>query len=87
MPCGLSNHIWSLEEVIMMADNYLPKSANCGPHKTKSASLMGLISRAIDRLPKWAQWIVMVVGILCGIYGVARYGFWFLIKAIFSPDL
>jgi len=48
---------------------------------------MGYISRAIDRLPKWAQWIVMVIGVLCGIYGVARYGFWFLIKAIFSPDL
>jgi len=49
--------------------------------------LMGYISRAIDRLPKWAQWIVMAIGILFGIYGVARYGFWFLIKVIFSPDL
>jgi len=48
---------------------------------------MGYISRAIDRLPKWAQWIVMAIGILFGIYGVARYGFWFLIKVIFSPDL
>jgi hypothetical protein len=33
---GLSDHVWSLEEIIVMADNYLPKPAKRGPYK-KSA--------------------------------------------------
>lgn len=49
---------------------------------------MGLILRGIDRLPKWAKWIVFLVGVVCCIYGIARYGFWhFMLRAIFSPDI
>jgi len=36
MAAGLSDHVWSLEEIIVMADNYLPKQAKRGPCK-KSA--------------------------------------------------
>lgn len=36
MAAGLSDHVWSLEEIVMMADNYLPKPAKRGPYK-KSA--------------------------------------------------
>lgn len=33
MAAGLSDHVWSLEEIVMMADNYLPKPAKRGPYK------------------------------------------------------
>jgi IS1 family transposase len=33
MAAGLSNHVWSLEEIVTMADNYLPKPAKRGPYK------------------------------------------------------
>lgn len=37
MAAGLSDHVWSLEEIITMADNYLPKSTKRGPYKMKVA--------------------------------------------------
>ena len=30
---GLSDHVWTLEEIVMMADNYLPKPGKRGPYK------------------------------------------------------
>ena len=39
MACGLSDHVWSLEEIVMMADRYAPKPAPRGFYKTKSCKL------------------------------------------------
>jgi hypothetical protein len=36
LAAGLSDHVWSLEEIVTMADNYMPKPAKRGPYK-KSA--------------------------------------------------
>ena len=33
MACGLSDHVWSLEEIVTMADNYLPRPGKRGPYK------------------------------------------------------
>jgi hypothetical protein len=33
MAAGLSDHVWSLEEIVMMAGNYLPKPGKRGPYK------------------------------------------------------
>ena len=38
MTAGLSDHVWSLEEIVVMADNYMPKAAKRGPYKKASAS-------------------------------------------------
>ncbi len=49
---------------------------------------MGLISRALDRLPKWAKLIFWALTVIGSVYCIARYGFWsFLLRVIFSPDL
>jgi len=32
MASGLSDHVWTLEEIVQMADNYLPKPAERGPY-------------------------------------------------------
>lgn len=37
MAAGVSDHVWSLEEIIQMADNYLPESAKRGPYKKRVA--------------------------------------------------
>ena len=36
MAAGLSESTWTLEDIIAMADNYLPKPANRGPYKKKA---------------------------------------------------
>jgi hypothetical protein len=36
MACGLSDHVWSLEEIVMMADSYAPVPAKRGPYKKRS---------------------------------------------------
>jgi IS1 family transposase len=33
MAAGLSDHVWSLEEVVMMADSYTPQPGKRGPYK------------------------------------------------------
>jgi hypothetical protein len=38
MAAGLSDHVWSLEEIMMMADNYMPKPAKRCPYRKKSAA-------------------------------------------------
>jgi hypothetical protein len=33
MAADLSDHVWSLEEIVTMADNYMPKPGKRGPYK------------------------------------------------------
>ena len=35
MAAGLSEHVWSLEEIVMMADSYMPKPSKRGPYKKR----------------------------------------------------
>jgi hypothetical protein len=35
MAAGLSDHVWSLEEIVQMADNYMPHLAKRGPYKKR----------------------------------------------------
>ena len=35
MAAGLADHVWSLEEIVMMADSYVPKPGKRGPYKNK----------------------------------------------------
>lgn len=35
MAAGLSDHVWSLEEIVMMADGYMPKPSKRGSYKNK----------------------------------------------------
>jgi hypothetical protein len=37
MAAGLSDHVWSLEEIVLMADLYLPKAGQRGPYKKRIA--------------------------------------------------
>jgi predicted membrane protein len=46
---------------------------------------MGFVSRAFDKLPAWAQLLLMTAGLASGVYGFAHYGWSFVLKAIFSP--
>jgi len=48
---------------------------------------MGVISRGIEKLPTWMQVVLMILAVAGIVYGVARYGWTFLLKVIFSPDL
>jgi len=36
MDAGLSDHVWSLEEIVMMADSYMPQPGKRGPYKKNS---------------------------------------------------
>jgi hypothetical protein len=38
MAAGLSDHVWSLEEIVQKADNYLPKPAKRGPYRKQSVA-------------------------------------------------
>ncbi|MDR3410698.1 MAG: hypothetical protein P4L87_07115 [Formivibrio sp.] len=35
MTAGLSDHVWSLEEIVQMADNYMPKPGKRRPYKKR----------------------------------------------------
>jgi hypothetical protein len=35
MAAGLSDHVWSVEEIVMRAGNYMPKPAKRGPDNKK----------------------------------------------------
>jgi hypothetical protein len=35
MAAGLSDHVWNLEEIVMMADGYAPKPGKRGPYKKR----------------------------------------------------
>jgi hypothetical protein len=47
---------------------------------------MGYVSRAYDKLPDWVKLTLGVCAIVAIIYGVAREGWVFLLKVIFSPE-
>lgn len=36
MAAGLSDHVWSLEEIVMMAESYAPPPAKRGPYKKRN---------------------------------------------------
>ena len=38
MAAGLSDHVWSLEEIVMMADSYMPVPAKRGPYKKRESA-------------------------------------------------
>lgn len=46
---------------------------------------MGYMSRAFDKLPDWVKLTLGVCSIAGIIYGVAKDGWVFLLKVIFSP--
>jgi len=35
---GLSDHVWTLEEIVTMADNYLQKPGKRGPYSKRQAA-------------------------------------------------
>jgi hypothetical protein len=39
MAAGLVDHVWSLEEIVMMVDNYLPKPAKRGLYNKKISNV------------------------------------------------
>jgi IS1 family transposase len=41
MAAGLSDHIWSLEEIVMMADSYMPQPGKRGPYKKRTEESRG----------------------------------------------
>jgi hypothetical protein len=87
---GLSAHIWSLEEIIQIADNYLPPAREAWSLKKEERRSMGLISRAIDKivdpLPTWAKGILGLLVVIGFIYDIIHEGFWFLLRVLFAPD-
>lgn len=48
---------------------------------------MGVISRAIDKMPAWVQLVLAALGLAAFVYGIAHEGWVFIFKAIFSPEL
>jgi len=35
MAAGLSDYVWNLEEIVMMADSYMPQPSKRGPYKKR----------------------------------------------------
>ena len=49
---------------------------------------MGVVSKAMDKLPAWVRVIFLVIAISTSAYYIAHYGFLsFLMRMIFSPDI
>ena len=46
---------------------------------------MGLVSKAIDKLPRWAKIALGICGIAALAYGLATEGPIFLLKALLKP--
>ncbi len=47
-----------------------------------------MISRTVDKLPTWAQVVLLALAIPVFAYEIAHYGFWSaLLRFIFSPTL
>ncbi len=38
MAAGLSDHVWSLEEIVLMADGLMAKATKRGPYKKRDAA-------------------------------------------------
>lgn len=64
--------------------------AKVGSFQKEDCRLMGLISKAIDKvvdpLPIWAKGILGLLMVIGFIYGIVHEGFWFLLKVLFAPD-
>lgn len=43
MACALSDHVWSLEEIVMMADRHAPAPKKRGPYKKRSANQNSIV--------------------------------------------
>jgi hypothetical protein len=60
------------------------------PLQKEDRRLMGLISRAIDKivdpLPTWAKGILGLLIVIGFIYGIIHEGFWFLLRVLFAPE-
>jgi hypothetical protein len=74
METGLAHHVRHIEEL-----------GRC--QRFERIADKGVASTAIDKLPTWAQIILMVLGIITCVYGIAHYGWSFILRMIFSPDL
>lgn len=49
---------------------------------------MGYLSKAVDKLPPWAKFVLAILTLVGSIYCIAKDGFfYFLLKVIFSPDI
>ena len=49
---------------------------------------MGLTSKALDKLPRWAKIIFMAFAVFASVYYIAHYGFVsFLLNMLFKPAL
>ena len=49
---------------------------------------MRRISKAIEKLPQWAQSLLTVFTVTAGVYCIVHYGFWStILHAIFIPEL
>ncbi|HEX4004700.1 MAG TPA: hypothetical protein VHX60_00850 [Acidobacteriaceae bacterium] len=46
---------------------------------------VGLIAKTVDKLPWWAQMVLMALGMIAIGYGVAHKGWSYFWKALFSP--
>ncbi len=56
------------------------------PHESLSG--MGVVSRAVNKLPTWVRMLLLVLAVPVMFYEIVRYGFWTaLLRLIFSPAL
>jgi hypothetical protein len=89
MAAGLSDHVWSLEEIVMMADSYAPAPAKRGPYKSLRViahmgkiplgwSIMGTVMGAIG----FAYNLILLGAIINGV-DVGRR--WVILGAVFCP--
>jgi hypothetical protein len=67
----------TLSKYGLLRDALIPETINS----------MGVISRSIDKLPRWVQIILIVLGLVVFVYGIANEGWIFILKAIFSPEI
>lgn len=64
MGAGVADHVWALEELVG-----LPEAGNMAG--------VGVISGAVDKLPTRVQMVLMALGIVVLVYGIAHYGWSF----------
>jgi hypothetical protein len=59
----------------------------CGLSTGEIMCRMGAVSSAIDKLPTPIRIVFMLLGVAACVYGFAHYGWSFILRVIFSPDL
>ena len=80
MAARLSDHVWSLEEIVLMADSYMPKASKRGPYKKAIAWAVVLSIQSV-RAVLWAFDDLRIGGKfawfgVAAIYAVVAYGAW-----------